>query len=156
MNAVVVFDAAAVEINNEYFLARTSACDAVKHAVRCGQMLEARKNELPRGKFDRWLKEHCQCSRATAYNWIKLSKSSNPLDAVRHLFPSGRPAARSSEAVPFKPKEVMDSPPPPLSHRPDASMIDIFRRLGAGQLNLTHEEIDAIREWLDELSESIL
>jgi len=79
------------DINLEHRLAHQSAESAVGHAIRCGHLLTAKKAELMPGEFDGWVAEHCEFQRATAYNYIKISKSSNALDgsAIRHLFPSG-------------------------------------------------------------------
>jgi len=79
-------------INREHRLARQCAESAVAHAVRCGQLLAETKASLPRGQFDNWIEQNCEFKRATAYNYIKASKSSTALDgsALRHLFPSGR------------------------------------------------------------------
>ena len=106
MSAVIVWDEAANEINRQYALVRgygqeMLATEPGRHfinaAVRFGELLEAKKIELPRGRFDEWVRTHCSFGRATAYNYIKFSKSSNPLDgsALRHLFPSGRRSTRA-------------------------------------------------------------
>jgi hypothetical protein len=80
------------QVNEAHRLARTSAESAVQYAIRCGELLAEVKAQLPRGKFDGWVTENCDFERTTAYNYLKLSKSSNALDgsAIRHLFPSGR------------------------------------------------------------------
>jgi hypothetical protein len=87
----------ATAINDAHRCARESAENAIEWAVKCGHMLAELKASLPRGEFDGWIESKCEFSRATAYNYIRASKSSNALDgsAIRHLFPSGRPGTKS-------------------------------------------------------------
>lgn len=87
-------------INEAHRKARSSAETAVQYAIQCGKLLTRLKDSLPRGEFDAYIKDYFDFGRATAYNYMKHSKSSNALDgsAVRHLFPSGRkpkPAPRT-------------------------------------------------------------
>lgn len=86
----------AQNINEAHRLARSTAESAVQHAIQCGRLLAAKKDQLDRGEFDAWVAEHCEFGRATAYNYMKHAKSSNALDgsAIRHLFPSGQPGAK--------------------------------------------------------------
>jgi hypothetical protein len=88
----------AAAINDAHRCARESAENAVEWAIKCGNMLAEVKASLPRGEFDGWVESNCEFGRATAYNYIRASKSSNALDgsAIRHLFPSGRPGAKSN------------------------------------------------------------
>jgi uncharacterized protein YhaN len=88
----------AAAINDAHRCARESAENAVEWAIKCGKMLAELKASLPRGEFDGWVESNCEFGRATAYNYIRASKSSNALDgsAIRHLFPSGRPGAKSN------------------------------------------------------------
>jgi hypothetical protein len=101
------------EINEAHQFAKESAEMAVDHAIRCGQLLAAKKASLPRGEFDEWVKENCDFGRATAYNYMKHSKSSNALDgsAIRHLFPSGQPGHKSKPTN--TPKEAVSVVNPP-------------------------------------------
>lgn len=87
----------AKDINEAHRLARSSAETAVQHAIKCGQMLVAKKSGLDRGDFDRWIAQNCDFGRSMAYNYIKAAaKSSNALDdssagaAAAAAFPSIR------------------------------------------------------------------
>jgi hypothetical protein len=111
-------DEAAQEINHQHalvgsygqeMLATEPGQRSINAAIRCGELLQAKKIELPRGGFDSWVESHCEFSRASAYNYIKISKRLTALDgqALRHLFPSGR----SKRALPpaHKPDELIET-----------------------------------------------
>lgn len=141
----------AEEVNQEHALARAGVQDFVKHAARCGELLKAKKIELPRGGFDKWVQQHCQFKRATAYNYIKIAESSSPLDelpALRHLFPSGR---RTEVAVPIQPKVLLEQSPPM------DDITNMIERLAARCRSASQENIRAaiseLQQLLDELNE---
>ena len=95
----------AKEINEAHRLARSSAETAVQHAIRCGQMLSAKKAEIGRGDFDLWVAKNCDFGRSSAYAYMKVSaKSSRALDDWRSIN-----QALGYESKP-KPRPVSDSP----------------------------------------------
>lgn len=145
----------AKNINEAYEFAREHADCAVEWATKCGLLLAAKKDELGRGEFDRWVAEHCKFGRATAYNYIKHAKSSNALDgsAIRHLFPSGQPGAKKSDTPKgavsvVKPKGTEETgkdrpaasttPPARASQPPGAEI-----RPGARPAEIVDEDSDA-------------
>mgnify|MGYP001038759795 CR=1 FL=1 len=74
------------EINKAHEFARESAGMAVEWAVKCGQLLTAKKEILPRGEFDGWVRENCQFGRSSAYAYMKVAdKSSRGLDDLRTI-----------------------------------------------------------------------
>jgi hypothetical protein len=74
------------EINKAHEFARESAGMAVEWAVKCGQLLAAKKEILPRGEFDGWVRENCQFGRSSAYAYMKVAdKSSRGLDDLRTI-----------------------------------------------------------------------
>ncbi len=97
MNAITV---TAEAVNTEHSLARTSAEDAIKsaedaikHAIRCGELLRAKKADLPHGDFIRWVKTNCSFAYSSAARYMKAAGQSShavEISSLRHLFPSGR------------------------------------------------------------------
>lgn len=86
-------------INDAHRCAKESAENAVEWAVKCGQLLAAKKKELPHGEFQDWIDSNCEFSYKTAALYMKAAgKSLTALDfsSVRHLFPSGQPGAKSN------------------------------------------------------------
>ncbi len=82
-NAVVV---TAATINEAHRLAKSCAETAVQHAIECGRMLAAKKEELGRGNFDFWVERNCDFGRSSAYAYLKVAdKSSRGLDDLRSI-----------------------------------------------------------------------
>lgn len=76
----------AKEINDAHRLAKDRAEAAIEWAVKCGQLLAAKKMDLQRGEFDAWVEKHCDFSRSSAYAYMKVSsKSSRGLDDLRSI-----------------------------------------------------------------------
>jgi len=97
MTAVIVD---ADDINREHQLARRHANDAIKHAIRCGELLIQKKAELPHGTFTSWIVANCKFKQATANNYMRAAQNPNALgNSIRHLFPSGRPGAAAAIAA---------------------------------------------------------
>lgn len=92
------------QINEAHRLAKKSAETAINYAIRCGQLLEQAKGEVPRGTFDAWVDRHCDFGRSMAYNYLRAAKSSNALDGYTSL--------RQALSLGTKPKErpEKDSP----------------------------------------------
>ena len=89
-------DAEANEINAEHELAQRCAGDAIKHGIRCGELLMNKKKTLPHGTFMVWVETHCEFKYSTAARYMKLARESSTsveISALSHLFPSGRPGA---------------------------------------------------------------
>lgn len=94
----------AKDINEAHRLAKSCAETAVQHAIECGRLLAAKKEELGRGTFDLWVERNCEFGRATAFNYMKAAKSSSALDGYTSLR-----QALGYESKP-KPRPVSDSP----------------------------------------------
>ncbi len=157
----------AKDINEAHRLARATADSAIEHAVRCGQMLERKKIELDRGKFDSWVEKHCEFSRATAYNYIKHAKSGD-LGAIRHLYDSGRSqsppakAGKSSNALDDSvktaaekaPFSAPESPPAPSQKQAESAPKDLPQKSVQGDVILAGESSKAgdpeRSDWTDE------
>lgn len=76
----------AKEINEAHQFAREHAETAVEWAVKCGQMLAKKKDELGRGNFDEWVSTYCKFGRSSAYAYLKAAdKSSSTLDGFKSL-----------------------------------------------------------------------
>ena len=73
------------EINEAHEAAHASAESAIECAQRCGRLLLKVKVDLVRGSFDKWVEEHCNFGRSTAYAYIKVSKSSSTSGRLESL-----------------------------------------------------------------------
>ncbi|MFO1500429.1 MAG: DUF3102 domain-containing protein [Verrucomicrobiota bacterium] len=51
----------------------------VGHVVECGRALSQLKRLLRHGEWDRWVKEHCALSRATANRYMRLARHADRL-----------------------------------------------------------------------------
>jgi hypothetical protein len=64
------------QANREHQLATDAACNALEHAMRCGELLSQAKAELGHGNFLPWLKANFAGSERTAQSYMRLA--SNP------------------------------------------------------------------------------
>jgi len=71
MNAITIH---ADAINREHRMARASAESAVQHAMRCGELLAAKKAELPHGEFQAWIEANCEFTWRTAQRYMAATK----------------------------------------------------------------------------------
>lgn len=62
------------EINEEHRLARQSADSAIEHAIRCGELLLARKGAVNHGEFLPWVKSYCDFSEDSAQAYMRLAR----------------------------------------------------------------------------------
>jgi len=112
VTAVTVTAVTADEINREHDRARRHAGDAIKHAIRCGELLIQKKAELPHGTFTLWVARNCKFKQAMANNYMKAAQTPNALgNSIRHLFPSGRPQVKAAmkalvERTPAEPLKI--------------------------------------------------
>lgn len=81
------------EINKAHEFARESAGMAVEWAVKCGQLLAAKKASLRHGEFQSWIEKNCEFTYSTAARYMKAGQNSTAVEisSIRHLFPSGQP-----------------------------------------------------------------
>lgn len=82
----------AKDINEAHRLARQSAESAVAHAIRCGQMLIARKDAGEHGDFEGWVSKHCDFAASTARKYMKAARQNATgvaFSSLQSLFPSG-------------------------------------------------------------------
>jgi uncharacterized small protein (DUF1192 family) len=163
----------AKEINDAHQFAKEHAETAIEWAVKCGQMLARKKDELGRG-FVEWQETYCKFSRAMAYNYMKAAKSSNALDGFSSLrqalgYESQKPGAKKSltgakadagagaEPVPAKPEPAPAATKPeptPVSstdepERPDDS--DEDAHIAAAELELA-ASVDKVMQSDDRLA----
>jgi len=78
----------------------------VRHAVDCGKALLQLKELLRHGDWDRWVKEQCALSRATANRYMRLASHSECLTPYMGI----RGAYIAAGVI--KPRQP-DPPPPP-------------------------------------------
>ena len=107
--AVVVADMTAgaqrvvEEIRREYELAQTAKQSAIEHAVRCGRLLLAMRARLPYGEFGSWIETRCGIAYSTAARYMTAARRISTgveISSLSSVFPSGRKANRSREALP--------------------------------------------------------
>lgn len=106
----IVRDPSAESINAEHRLARASAEDAVAHAVKCGELLIARKAELPHGEFTHWVEANCEFGVRRAQAYMTAWRKNDP----RIAFASVRELL-AAPSEPTKPQHKRDPEPPPAA-----------------------------------------
>jgi len=105
------------EINAEHYLAQQRAKEAIKHAVRCGELLLEQKRKLAHGQFMMWVEENCEFKYPTAARYMKAAEQSSTgveISTLSALFDSGRPKPK----IPA-PAEKNDAIGSPQSRQPD-------------------------------------
>ena len=93
----------AAEINREHQLANGCAKEAVRHAIRCGELLTEQKKALPHGEFSKWIGIHCTFAYSTAARYMKAAAtnlSGVEISSLSALFPSGRKSESASQTSP--------------------------------------------------------
>jgi Protein of unknown function (DUF3102) len=97
------------EINTEHGHVETHKRSAIKHAIRCGELLLEMKQRVGHGNWLSWVEENFQASERTARNYMEIAKSAAVADlsdattmrsALRALASrpeSSRPAKREPE-----------------------------------------------------------
>ncbi len=94
-NGTALTGAIEARINEEHRLACSCAATAMQHAIRCGELLTAKKACVQHGEFGAWIAKNCEFSQATANNYMRAAKNPNALgNSIRHLYASGRPQSK--------------------------------------------------------------
>lgn len=89
----------AKEINEAHKLAVSSAEGAVDSAIKCGQLLRAKMDELQHGERQEWIEKNCSFSHSTAKLYMSAAKQNAKgvaFSSLRHLYPSGKAPKVSS------------------------------------------------------------
>jgi hypothetical protein len=81
----------AQSINEAHQCAMESAENAVEWAIKCGQLLAAKKEELKHGEFQAWIEKNCKFAYSTASRYMKAAQNSTAVEisSLSRLFPSG-------------------------------------------------------------------
>lgn len=93
----------AKEINEAHQFAKDHAATAVDWAVKCGQLLTAKKASLKHGEWQDWVRLYCEFGLSTAKLYMKAGEqNANALafSAVRHLFPGNDPQREKPAKAP--------------------------------------------------------
>lgn len=108
------------EINEAHRMAKSSAEDAVGHAIRCGAMLIAVRDGGEHGEFRKWIERNTEIAHSTATRYMKAARQNATavaFSSLRGLFPSGqKPETKAAKPesqpfeVPAKPVEVAPAP----------------------------------------------
>ena len=83
------------DINEAHRLARQHAESAVQYAIRCGELLAAKKAELPHGEFGKWVEANCEFSYSSARAYMQAAAKQNDstlaFSSLREALAHGRP-----------------------------------------------------------------
>lgn len=70
----------ACEINTEHGHVETHKRSAIKHAIRCGELLLEMKQRVGHGNWLAWVEENFEASERTARNYMEIAKSATVAD----------------------------------------------------------------------------
>lgn len=133
---------ASAEINAEHAKAQGCAKEAIKHAIRCGELLEKMKFELPHGRFMPWLKANCKFEYSTAARYMKAAEQSSTgveISSLSSIFPSGRPDSKK--------RDTTVAPPVPIA-APAASASGVFSPAPIKTAMTRQERLEADKTFL--------
>ena len=108
MNGIV---ASAKNINEEHAHARSCAESAVQHAIRCGELLQVQKANLPHGEFMAWVAANCEFEYSTAARYMKAAAQSSTgveISTLSKIFISGRKRTQRALASPRESSDDTD------------------------------------------------
>jgi len=88
------------QINDEHAAVVSSVTDAVRHALKCGELLEKRKAKTAHGEWRAWLDKNFSGGKSTAHNYMKLAAN---VQFVGHLI-SENPGIGLTEVYKALPK----------------------------------------------------
>lgn len=92
----------AKNINEAHRMARSTAESAVEWAVKCGELLKAKKDELGHGKWESWVEKNCEFTPRSASAYMKVAAkqaqigSALPISSIRQALEDGRPSQKSN------------------------------------------------------------
>lgn len=99
----------ATEVNEAHRLARESASSAVEHAIACGEMLSAIKEQgkrdgtIPHGKWQEWVAANCEFAYETAKRYMKASSQKGtgvPFSSLSQLYDASTTAGPQHQREP--------------------------------------------------------
>jgi hypothetical protein len=111
MNAVLKLVATVTpeDVNEAHRLARSSAESAVQYAIRCGELLLAKKAELEHGEFMPWVETNCEFSTRHARRYMEAASKPDTrvrFESLRELLSDGKHSEpqhqREPETLPTK------------------------------------------------------
>ena len=101
----------ACEINTEHGHVETHKRSAIKHAIRCGELLLEMKQRVGHGNWLAWVEENFQASERTARNYMEIAKSAAVADlsdatTMRSALRALASRSESSMTPKLEPKEA--------------------------------------------------
>jgi hypothetical protein len=75
IGAEPTLDELAATANRAHLLAVRSAQDVLDHSRRAGEALLAARSKCKHGEFLRWIHDHCQFGRSSAYSYMDIAKN---------------------------------------------------------------------------------
>lgn len=102
------------QINAEHHACEAAVRSALKHAVRCGALLEEQKATVNHGGWQRWLEENFDGSVRTAQVYMRLSRNREAVEEAAQAQSSAHlsiDGALRALAAPKEPDQPEDSEP---------------------------------------------
>lgn len=95
----------AKNINEAHQCARESAENAVEWAVKCGQLLAAKKDEVGHGKWELWVEKNCEFTPRSASAYMKVAAkqaqigSALPISSIRQALEEDKPKSATPKGA---------------------------------------------------------
>lgn len=92
----------AKNINEAHRMARSTAESAVEWAVKCGELLKAKKDEVGHGHWESWVEKNCDFTPRSASAYIKVAAkqaqigSALPISSIRQALEEDRPKLKTN------------------------------------------------------------
>jgi hypothetical protein len=89
----------AKNINEAHRMARSTAESAVEWAVKCGELLKAKKEEVGHGNWESWVGKNCEFTPRSASAYMKVATkqaqigSTLPISSIRQALEDDKPKA---------------------------------------------------------------
>jgi hypothetical protein len=106
----------AKNINEAHQCARESADNAVEWAVKCGQLLAAKKEQLKHGEWESWVEKNCAFTPRSASAYMKVAAkqaqigSALPISSIRQALEEDKPKPKPDTSARSVKGAVMNPP----------------------------------------------
>jgi hypothetical protein len=101
----------AAEIASEHKAAETAKGDALRHAIRCGELLASVKVQLPHGAWIPWLATNFPGTRQTASKYLRLYQRSEHVEGAGSISEAVRSIAKPKTDREVVIDELLMEPP---------------------------------------------
>ena len=100
-------------INAEHYACERAARTALKHAIRCGELLEEQKAKIPHGEWGAWLRENFDGANRSAQVYMRLSRNREAVEEAAKAQTSAHLSIDGALRVLASPREPDALPAPP-------------------------------------------